>query len=91
MIDQNNHMKLWKQNKKHKTKNYKYNNEHNTEYEHVNIKKLFKYNNHKKKKNKYLYISKLVKCENKEVALHAFSLLMSFLMHKSPYYLKTTN
>ncbi|SCP05335.1 conserved Plasmodium protein, unknown function [Plasmodium ovale] len=42
-------------------------------------------------KKKYLYISKLVKCESKEVSLHAFSLLLSFLMHKSPYYLKTAN
>ncbi|CAA9989901.1 conserved Plasmodium protein, unknown function [Plasmodium knowlesi strain H] len=46
---------------------------------------------HTHKRKKFLYISKLVKCESKEVALHAFSLLLSFLVHKSPYYLKTAN
>lgn len=44
-----------------------------------------------RKMNKYMYISKLVKCESKEVALHVFSVLMSFLLHKSPYYINKIN
>ncbi|CAD2098744.1 conserved Plasmodium protein, unknown function [Plasmodium vinckei] len=52
-------------------------------------KKHKKHQIKKRKKQKYLYISKLVKCESKEVALHAFSLLLSFIKHKSPYYLNT--
>ncbi|SBT79988.1 conserved Plasmodium protein, unknown function [Plasmodium malariae] len=73
----------------YKTRNLKVNDKsrcvNKLEHEKKNTKK-----NHVHKKKKYLYISKLVKCESKEVALQAFSLLLSFLLHKSPYYLKTT-
>ncbi|KJP85909.1 hypothetical protein AK88_04441 [Plasmodium fragile] len=57
----------------------------------LKYKKKHARKHHTHKRKKFIYISKLVKCESKEVALHAFSLLLSFLVHKSPYYLKTAN
>ncbi|ETB62652.1 hypothetical protein YYC_00360 [Plasmodium yoelii 17X] len=84
------------QNEKNKNKNEKNKNknkknkdiyQHNQEKHKIEHKKPQKNQLKKRKKQKYLYISKLVKCESKEVALHAFSLLLSFIKHKSPYYL----
>ncbi|SBS87792.1 conserved Plasmodium protein, unknown function [Plasmodium malariae] len=93
MFENNDENKRKELKKKHiyqyKTRNLKVNDKsrrvNKLEHEKKNTKK-----NHVHKKKKYLYISKLVKCESKEVALQAFSLLLSFLLHKSPYYLKTT-
>ncbi|ANQ09731.1 Chloroquine resistance marker protein [Plasmodium coatneyi] len=65
--------------------------EDSREMDKLKHKKKHARKHHTHKKKNFLYISKLVKCESKEVALHAFSLLLSFLVHKSPYYLKTAN
>lgn len=75
------------QNEKKINKKKKYIYQHHQEKHKIEHKKPKKYQLKKRKKQKYLYISKLVKCESKEVALHAFSLLLSFIKHKSPYYL----